>query len=139
MLSPYKPASGVFPPVVHFHIPKTGGSSVHLAGQRALASEKAALFPRVNDAEEARQLISDHRFIGTPLFISGHMSPLHLRTDGRFVRTAIVRDPVEHLISYFCYSFKTRYESREQLEFMRSCKGYREKRFSGADVERWVA
>jgi hypothetical protein len=50
----------------------------------------------------------------------------------------VVRDPVDHLISHFCYGYQMRYNFSADLEFMRGCARYRDGRFSGDDVERWI-
>jgi len=72
------------------------------------------------------------------LLIQGHIPPLAFEGSPRLLRTTVLRDPVERLLSNFCYVYKTRYQSPQGLAFLKDCPGYRQGRFTAGDLERWI-
>jgi hypothetical protein len=70
--------------------------------------------------------------------VQGHLSPREVDSPPAFIRTSLLRDPLERLISNFCFFHKTRYRTPEQLAFLKNCRRYREGWFSGDDIERWI-
>jgi hypothetical protein len=141
MLAPIRPQRGSTNhsrPILFFHIPKTGGSSVSVAFQRVLGARKVLVPLYGSDREIIGHALNQAALSASPLFMSGHISPGIFDSHPWIVRTTVVRDPVDLLISQFCYSYKTRYQSPINLEFLQHCAGYRDARFSGEDVERWI-
>lgn len=124
--------------VLFFHIPKTGGTSVKVAFQRVLGHKDTVASYEGSTLPNIEQFASQDVRPASPRILLGHLSPLSLSTGSGVIRTTVVRDPVDQLISFFCYSYQTRYNSSDDLEFMRGCARYREGRFSGDEVVRWI-
>ena len=91
------------------------------------------------DALSVEILLAKSAGTSMPLVIQGHVPPLALEGPPRLVRTTVLRDPVERLLSNLCYVYKTRYQSPRALAFLRSCPGYGQGRFTAGDLERWIA
>ena len=121
MLAPIRPQRGSTNhsrPILFFHIPKTGGSSVSVAFQRVLGARKVLVPLYGSDREIIGHALNQAALSASPLFMSGHISPGIFDSHPWIIRTTVVRDPVDLLISQFCYSYKTRYQSPINLEFL---------------------
>jgi hypothetical protein len=140
MLAPVKPhhAAGYRRSILFFHVPKTGGTSVKVAFQRVLGTKDTLASYEAEGKSDLECLVTQCARSTSVRIVLGHISPLTLDTDSGFIRTTVLRDPVDHLVSFFCYNYLTRYEAPTDLEFFRGCARYRDSRFSGDDVERWI-
>lgn len=53
-------------------------------------------------------------------------------------RVTVLRQPLQRLISHFCYSFDRRFYDLRQLEFFRGRRNYQAARFDGEDLVAWI-
>ena len=138
MLLPTKSPLSRPRPIILFHIPKTGGSSIQATFRNAFGKRSVVDLPVAQGSRLTSALLTKTAGSTAPLLIQGHVSPRALESPPDFIRTTLLRDPVERLLSNFCYLHKIRYQAPENLAFLKRCPRYKEGRFSAADLERWI-
>ena len=124
-------------PIFLFHIWKTGGTSIVSTFRRALGAQSlqniegtnfAALASRVNSLTRKKKL----------QFFYAHVPPLPVQTSQDLVRTVVVRDPIDRMISQFCFSYNQRHFFSKDFQFFRRCRSYNEGHFFASDVEKMI-
>ena len=123
--------------VVFFHVPKTAGSSINVAARSALMRGYTVV---VEDTHHARLSARLRRLAERPetYFVQGHITPSLDLLSIPMRRVTVLRQPLERLLSHFCYCFDRRHYDLNQLNFFRSRKNYSSNIFDGEDLIAWV-
>jgi hypothetical protein len=124
--------------VFFLHIPKTAGSTVIQQVGRTLPRKSTVLVHDPHPERLSRRLL---RFSNSRqmFFVQAHISPFPGLFDIPMKRVTILRDPLQRLISHFCYSFERRFYDLPQLEFFKTRENYvRSRKFDCEDLIAWV-
>lgn len=121
-------------PVFIFHLPKTGGTAVFYTFRQAAGARHAVQLRTVRPESVAGRL---ERYTTATVF-RAHLTPLIVPTPERFIRTAVLREPVERLLSHFCFMYRKRHTGPRDFAFLKSCPGYAHGQITAQDIVRWV-
>jgi hypothetical protein len=129
-------------PVLYFHIPKTGGTSIASAVRGCLrrGGVLGIYDARVTDdpqpsLESRLQRLSRSSSVR---FIHGHLSPASVPDHIALRRAVTVREPYDRLLSHFCYCFQHRYADPRQFAFFTQPAYIGRTMFFGEDVAIWA-
>lgn len=124
-------------PIFLFHCPRTGGTSV-LDTFRAAVGPRRVLHMEDLRAGRFEARVRRHVAGARTLLFEAHVSPLALPPIPGLIRAALVRHPVDRIISKFHSCYFSRHFMQKHYDFMSRCPDYLQERFSLADVERWI-
>ncbi|HUO93075.1 MAG TPA: hypothetical protein VMU22_09145 [Rhizomicrobium sp.] len=129
-------------PVLYFHIPKTGGTSVASAVRTSLRRGGAlGIYDvRVTDSpqpavERRLQRLSRSTSVR---FVHGHLSPVSVPQHIALHRAVTLREPIDRLLSHFCYCFQHRHADSEQFAFFTQAAYVGRTNFFAEDVAVWA-
>ena len=125
-------------PIFLFHIPKTGGTAVFATFHAALGNAHVL---QINDTDPQRTVlrVQRHLALGDTLLFRGHLPPISFETENRLLRTVVMREPLDRMISHFCFVHMLRHDQPLDFAFFRGRPGYRASRFNEDDIEAWIA
>lgn len=120
-----------------FHIWKTGGTSIAATFRRALGPRSLLNIEGRDFGTLSKRIESLSGSHGTKLFY-GHVPPLFVNTPPEMIRTVVVREPLDCIISQFCFSYSNRHLLPRDFEFFRRRAGNQKNKFSVEDVEKMI-
>jgi Sulfotransferase family len=129
-------------PVFFFHIPKTGGTTVVNAVRTALGSGCTANLYDVSGADWFSPRLIDrvNRIAsrGRHRFLCGHISPASIPHSVPVRRAVMLRNPLDRLLSNFCYCYEQRHKSAQDFSFFLERDRCDRKTFDNGDLVAWL-
>lgn len=132
------PFKAIWRPYFFFHIAKAGGVSVIESAESAMGP--GAIFG-FEDLDEGRlqQRLNGIAAVRPPfLLLHGHASPRLMPDSVPLRRATLLRDPLDRLLSHFCFAFMTRHRGVYQSSYFRQPGLYGRREFYMDDLCNWT-
>lgn len=124
-------------PVLFFHIPKCGGTSVVSSVNSRLAWDEAVGIYDTDPVTVSERVSAIARMPRTR-FLYGHISPTGIAGEVPVRRAILLRDPVERLQSHFCHAFRRQLFDEAQFRFFTKPRYFGRREFGAADLGDWI-